>query len=91
MSGTATIKHSIRQADADAMSELFQAVKDNQLWDKVYPHIEDAVIIAAEFIARDGLSTDRIERAANLVIIGELFLSYIHAGMEAEVSELPSS
>lgn len=71
------------------MPALFRTVVDNDIWVDVYPHIEDAVIIAAENLATRPLPTDTIGRAARLAVIGEIFLSYVHAGMEAEVSELP--
>lgn len=91
MTTSTQVRVSLSQADADAMPELFKAVVDNKLWDEVYPHIHDAVIIAAEKLDNHPLSTDPIARAASLAVIGEVFASYLHAGMEAEVSELPDA
>ena len=77
----------ITEEEAAQFKPLFEAADENSLFPKVTDGMYSAVYGAARHIAKNGLPEHPADRRGALAAMGEMFLSHLHAALEAEVSE----
>lgn len=77
----------ITHEEAEQFTQLFELADENSLFPGVNDGMQDAIFMAARHIAKHGLPTHEADRRGALAAMGEMFLSHLHAALEAEVSE----